>query len=87
VTEKPDSPHLALARTSAAYLFAVARNDDAKAPQDKETLRDAAAAAQRPAEIEVYPAEHGWCVPDSPVYDAVQADRAWARMLALFSGL
>jgi carboxymethylenebutenolidase len=38
-----------------------------------------------PAEIEVYPADHGWCVPDSPVYDAAQAERAWARLLALYA--
>jgi carboxymethylenebutenolidase len=27
---------------------------------------------------------HGWCPPDSKVYDPVQADKAWGRMLALF---
>jgi carboxymethylenebutenolidase len=37
-----------------------------------------------PAEVEVYPAEHGWCPPDSQVFDQVQADRAWARLLATF---
>ena len=87
VTDKPDSPHLLLARTEASYLFVIARNDDAKAPADKDTLRQAAEAAGRPAEVEVYPADHGWCVPDSPVYDQVQADRAWARLLALYAKL
>ena len=71
----------------AERLIAVARNDDAKAPADKETFRAAALAASRPAEIEVYPADHGWTVPDSPVYDPVQADRAWVRMLDLFEKL
>lgn len=87
VTQAPDSPHRLLARTQARYLFAVARNDDAREPQAKDTLRQAAEAAQRPAEIEVYPADHGWCVPDSPAYDPVEADRAWQRMLALFAQL
>ena len=41
-------------------------------------------AAGAKAEIEVYPADHGWCVPDSPVYNAAQAERAWARLLALY---
>jgi carboxymethylenebutenolidase len=87
VTDEPDSPHKLLAQTQAAYLFAIARNDDAKSPGDKEALRKAADAAGVKAEIEVYDADHGWCVPDSPSYDPNAADRAWDRMLALFSGL
>jgi carboxymethylenebutenolidase len=87
VEDAADSPHRLLARTGASYLIAIARNDDARAPADKETLRQAAAAAGRAAEIEVYPADHGWCVPDAPAYDEVQADRAWARLLALYAGL
>lgn len=84
VNEAPDSPHAVLARTKAAYLFAIAQNDDQRSPADKDRLREAAAAAGRPAEIEVYPAQHGWCTIDSPVYDQVQAERAWDRMLALY---
>jgi len=87
VTPAPDSPHRKLAQTQASYLFAVARNDDAKEPTAKAELRKAANAAGRAAEIEVYPADHGWCVPDSPAYDPVEADRAWTRMLALFEKL
>ncbi|MEA3265083.1 MAG: dienelactone hydrolase family protein [Pseudomonadota bacterium] len=87
VTDKPDSPHQLLKATKAGYLFAIARNDDARAPGDKDALRDAAKAAGRPAEVEVYPADHGWCTIDSPVFDKVQADRAWERMLALFKTL
>lgn len=87
VTDKPDSPHRLLAGTQASYLFAIARNDDARAPADKDTLRAAAAAAGRTAEIDVYPADHGWCVPDSPVYDEAEADRAWGRLLALYQAL
>ena len=87
VTDKPDSPHQLLKATSARYLFAIARNDDARAPKDKDVLKAAAAEAGREAEIEVYPADHGWCTIDSPVYDKVQADRAWERMLALFRTL
>lgn len=87
VTDEPDSPHRLLAKTKAAYLFAIARNDDAKDPSAKEQLRKAGQAAGVPAEIEVYPADHGWCVPDSPAYDPVEADRAWERMLVLFDRL
>lgn len=87
VTDKPDSPHQLLKATGARYLFAIARNDDARAPGDKAALREAAKAAGRPVEVEVYPADHGWCTLDAPVYDKAQADRAWDRMLALFKGL
>jgi len=87
VTDAPDSPHRLLAATRAGYLFAIAQNDDARSPGDKTALRDAAMAAGRPAEVEVYPAQHGWCTIDTPVFDLAQADRAWARMLALFARL
>lgn len=79
-----DSPHQLLAKTRAAFLFAIAQNDDANAPGDKTALKAAAAAAGRPAEIEVYPAQHGWCTIDAPIYDEAQAEKAWGRMLALF---
>jgi len=87
VTPDADSPHRLLAATQASYLFAIARNDDAQDPAVKDQLRAAADAAKRPAEIEVYAADHGWTVPDSPAYDPVEADRAWQRMLALFGKL
>ncbi len=83
VTDKPDSPHLML-QSNTGYLFAIAQNDDAKQPEAKAALRVAADAAGAVAEIEVYPADHGWCVPDSPVYNAPQAERAWERMLGLY---
>ena len=84
-TDKPDSPHLLIPQMKARYLIAIAANDDARSPADKDTLRTAFAAAKLPAEIEVYQGTmHGWCPPDSRVYDAAQADRAWSRMLALF---
>lgn len=72
-------------RMKASYLVAIAANDDARAPTDKDKLRAAFAAAKLPAEIEVYQDTlHGWCPPDSPVYNQPQAERAWARMLKLF---
>lgn len=81
----PDSPHLLIPETNASYLIAIARNDDEADPAAKDTLRTAFAAAGRPAEIEVYPANHGWCSLDHQAYDQAEADRAWARLLDLFS--
>jgi carboxymethylenebutenolidase len=84
-TDKPDSPHLLIPKMKASFLIAVAENDDKRFPQEKETLRTAFAEAKLPAEIEVYAgAMHGWCPPDSPVYNQVQAEKAWGRLLALF---
>lgn len=83
-TDKPDSPHLLFPTMRAAMLLAIAQNDDERDPEAKTRLRAAADAAGRTAEIEVYPAQHGWCTIDAPVYDEMQAERAWARMLALY---
>jgi carboxymethylenebutenolidase len=69
----------------ASFLVAVAENDDTRAPDEKTKLRAAFDAAKLPAEIEVYAgAMHGWCPPDSRVYNQVQAEKAWSRLLALF---
>ena len=88
VTEAPDSPHKLAAQLQGRYLFAIAENDDARAPGDKDALRTAFTAAKVPAEIEVYAGTmHGWCPPDSRVYNAAQADRAWDRLLATFASL
>lgn len=87
VQDGPDSPHRLLAATRAAYLIAVARNDDEQAPADKDVLRDTAAASGIAAEIEVYPADHGWCAIDAPMYDHDEAERAFARLLALYANL
>ncbi|MFN3945420.1 MAG: dienelactone hydrolase family protein [Allosphingosinicella sp.] len=85
--DDPRSPHRQLAASRAGFLFAIGRDDDARAPEVKTALREAAAAAGREAEVEVYPADHGWTVPDSPAYDTAAAERAWARMSALFAAL
>lgn len=83
-TKEATSPHLLFAKIKAAALICIAQNDDERDPDAKTTLRQAADAAHLAAEIEVYPAQHGFCALDSPVYDAAQAERAWTRMLALF---
>ena len=86
VGDAPDSPEKLLAQTQASYLIAIAKNDDAQQPTHKDLFKAAAEAAGRPAEIEVYQGDHGWTVPDSPVYNEAEAERAWTRLLALYEG-
>ena len=84
-TDKPESPHLLIPKMKAHFLIAIAENDDQKEPEVKNILRDSFAKAHLPAEIEVYAGtKHGWCPPDSAVYNAEQAEKAWGRMLVLF---
>ena len=90
VTDKPDSPHLLAPKIKARMYFGVASNDDQRQPDAKDKLREAFAAAKVPAEIEVYPARHGWCVPDmptengAPIYSRPEAERAWSKLVALY---
>ncbi len=83
-TDADDSPHLLIPNTTAQMLHCVAANDDENNPEAKNVLRDAYASAGLSAEIEVYEgAMHGWCPPDSQVYNEAQAERAWSRLLVL----
>lgn len=83
-TPNPDSPHLGIPQMKASMLIAIAKNDDADTPTSKDVLREAFAAANVTAEIEVYEGDHGWCVPDSAQYHEAAAEKAWSRMLAIF---
>jgi carboxymethylenebutenolidase len=85
VTKDNNSPHLLAAKSHAQFLIAIADNDDMRAPTDKTTMKESFAAAKLPAEIEVYSgAAHGWCPPDSGVYNEPQAEKAWSRLLVLY---
>jgi carboxymethylenebutenolidase len=85
VTDQPNSPHLQVSKTKAQLLIAIAANDDMRSPKEKDVLKETFAKSGNPAEIEVYAnAAHGWCPPDSGVYNEPQAEKAWARLLALY---
>jgi carboxymethylenebutenolidase len=85
VTDKPDSPHLQAATSKAQFLVAIAANDDARSPNDKTVMKETFEKANLTAEIEVYAdAAHGWCPPDSRVYNEHQAEKAWGRLLVLY---
>jgi carboxymethylenebutenolidase len=82
VTNAENSPHMQAVKTEARFLIAIAANDDERAPDEKNVLRKTFGDR---AEVEVYEgAAHGWCPPDSTVYNEPQAERAWSRLLALY---
>jgi carboxymethylenebutenolidase len=90
VTNNPDSPHLLAPKIKARMYFGVASNDDKRQPDAKDKLKEVFAKAGVPAEIDVYAARHGWCVPDmpvedgAPIYDMQEAERAWSKLVALY---
>jgi len=90
VTDNPNSPHLLAPKIKARMYFGIATNDDTRQPDAKDKLKAAFAAANVPAEIEVYPSLHGWCVPDMPlqngmpIYNMADAERAWGKLVALY---
>ena len=93
VTDKPDSPHLLAPKIKARMYFGVAANDNQRQPDAKDKLKESFTKAGVPVEVEVYPAKHGWCVPDmpvedgAPIYDKAQAERAWSKLIALYKTL
>ena len=85
VTNMPNSPHLQAAKSKAQFLVAIAASDDERSPNDKTVLKETFAKANLPAEIEVYAGcAHGWCPPDSGVYNEPGAEKAWSRLLVLY---
>jgi len=90
VTQAPDSPHTMIPKMKARLYVAVAANDDQRQPDAKDVLKKAFADAKVPAEVEVYPSLHGWCVPDmpaeqgKPIYNKADAEKAWTKLVALY---
>ena len=82
VTDMPNSPHLQASKTKAQFLICIAANDDMRSPNEKNVLKETFGTR---AEIEVYTgAAHGWCPPDTQVYNEPQAEKAWSRLLVLY---
>ena len=83
-TKLPDSPHLLVAKSKAAYAVCVAQNDDKNQPESKDILKATFAETKRPGYVEVYAANHGWCVPGSAVDTPAEADRAWGVLSEMY---
>jgi carboxymethylenebutenolidase len=84
VTEGPNSPHLQAMKSKAQFLVALGDNDDKQRPKEKDILRETFGKAGLTIEVDVYKAAHGWCPPDSQVYNEPEAERAWSRLVARY---
>jgi carboxymethylenebutenolidase len=83
-TAESDSPHLLLHKINAQLYFGHASDDASMTSDDIANLDAASRAWGGRFESETYPAKHGWCMPDFPIYDEAQAERAWSKLVALF---
>ena len=76
VTDAPDSPHRAIAASTAAYAFGHADRDPSMPLEAVAALEAALDAAGRPYLNEVYAgAAHGYSMADTSVYDEAAAER------------
>ncbi|CAN5132138.1 dienelactone hydrolase family protein [soil metagenome] len=84
VTNTDASPHRLVPKTKAAYVCAIAQNDDKSQPEAKDILKATFEHNKNPAIVEVYPADHGWCVKGSAVYNDAAAEKAWAELSKMY---
>ncbi|CAN5732235.1 dienelactone hydrolase family protein [soil metagenome] len=84
VTDAADSPHLAADRISATVYVAGAENDGSFTVENAETLDKALTAAGVQHTVEIYPAGHGFAVPDNGPYDEAAAARHWDALRDVF---
>lgn len=83
-TEAPTSPHRGAPHIKAEVYVAAAENDRSYPPEMAAKLEGALTGAGVTFRTEAYPAEHGWMMPDFPVYDREAAERGWSELRALY---
>jgi carboxymethylenebutenolidase len=84
-TDASDSPHTVLPRVKARLYFGHAVEDKSMPSQAIENLGRALESWGGDFENEIYEgAYHSWTTLDSPVFNQIQADRAFAKLTELF---
>ncbi len=83
-TDAADSPHLLAPKIKSRVYVGGAIEDQSFPDEQKARLEDALTKAGVDHTIETYPAKHGWCLSDTPVYDEASAERHWKSTVALF---
>lgn len=84
VTDDPGSPHLLADKIQAAVYVAGAEADASFTAENAQTLDKALTAAGVEHTVEIYPAGHGFAVPDNAPYDEAAAERHWEAMTRVF---
>jgi carboxymethylenebutenolidase len=85
VTDKPDSPHKILSPIKARLYFGHAVEDQTATPEQVQTLEAALREWHGAFQSEFYEgARHGWTVPGRDVYNEIQAERAFEKLVELF---
>ena len=85
VTDRPDSPHKQLPRVKARLYFGHAVEDSSATPEQIGVLEQALRDWHGAFQSEVYDgASHGWTTPGRPVYNELQAERAFEKLVELF---
>lgn len=84
VADDPESPHLAAPRIRAKVYVAGAENDDSYTPEQAKLLESALTEAGVDHTLEIYPAAHGFAVPDNPTHDPAAETRHWDALGELY---
>src|SRR5690242_4943792 len=86
--DNPASPHLVLPRVKARLYFGHATNDKSMDAEAIQNFEQALATWGGKYESETYEgAAHGWTVPDNPVFNPPQAERAFHKLTELFAAV
>jgi carboxymethylenebutenolidase len=83
-SDRPESPHLFVKGISGRIYVAAAIEDASFPDEQRERLERALTEAGVDHLIEIYPALHGFAVPDMPVFDLAAAERHWDALFKLF---
>ncbi len=83
-TDDSDSPYLLADRIRATVYVAAAQNDDSFPPDQFERLQAAFKSAGVRYTMDIYPAAHGFAVPDNPTHDPAAEERHWTALSELF---
>ena len=84
VTDRPDSPHLAVDRVAGALYLGFGEADRVTPVSSIPPLREQLEEHGIQHRIEVLPgADHGYTMPDRPAYNHDAAERAWSGTLEL----